>query len=151
MKETNDTIWTFCVALNSNVAWQYICDQCLLGARIWSLRWFGLTCASNSRLITWCCVAVQSEHCKWCYGLNTWENGGVTPLFLNVVTRWSGEFHRTWHGVDSWPPSSAEVKNVWSHNSSLIYDRNYRHFTWRRFHVYDDISLNSSQNEKYVG
>jgi hypothetical protein len=32
---------------------------------------------------------------------------------------------------------------------SLTSDENNRCFTWRHFHIYDDNSLNSSQNEKY--
>jgi hypothetical protein len=31
----------------------------------------------------------------------------------------------------------------------LKYDKNNGYFTWRRFHIYDNISLNSPQNEKY--
>jgi len=29
------------------------------------------------------------------------------------------------------------------------YDKNNRYLTWRHMHIYDDISLSSSENEKY--
>jgi hypothetical protein len=50
-------------------------------------------------------------------------------------------FNEIWY-LSIFRKSVKEIE-VW-----LIFDKNEEYFTWRRFHIYDNISLNSSYNEK---
>ena len=50
-------------------------------------------------------------------------------------------FHQIWH-------FSTFRQSVDRIQGSFKCNKNNRHFTWRRFHIYDSTSLSSSQNEK---